>query len=429
MFPPAMPPRAAESAPIVRVQQQQTMPMAMDTVSIQFGAKKARITQAKVNEGVNAASTEFATKMLAKMANTATTSNKVFSPANTFLLTAMLQAGAQGETAQELQALTGTAKLVKAGASKDQLVIGVQNYVAEFAQLMEETGITLNQSFGIWARSGEQWKPSFTQRMDVLGAEAGTLSSAANINNWAAAKTNNKIKNIVSDAEVRNASAVLASATYLLSNWRKQFKEANTRPAPFHGLQGDTTVKMMNGKFKLPTASTPLFDSVRLAYGTESESGKELSMSLFLPKEGQDLKAVYTELFANGKIAQQLNALQDARSEDVRLSLPKHVLESETNTKEVLEQLGVDRMFGRGANFSDMMDGVFVSAMKQKAYIDVNEKGTEAAAVDVAVMTRSAFRPPVEKIMTFDKPFLSVIHDDQGRILFVSTVTDLPDAK
>jgi serpin B len=424
--PPALGIRPANATMSTSVQRPgQALPSAgADSISIRFGA----LTQAAVNEGVNKASTEFAKSMLSAIADEATTSNKVFSPANTFLLATLLQTGATGATAEQLQTLTATRGLVQAGANKDQVVAGVGNFVKEFAKLMDETGITLNQNFAIWARGGKTWHPDFSTRLAKLGGQSGELINADTVNSWAAEKTNDKIKTIVSDDEVADAACVLASATYLLSNWRTQFDESWTQPQAFHGLNGDTTVQMMNQKADLPFSKAhDKFDAVRLPYGTPSDSGNELSMSVFVPKEGQDLKAVYNALFKEGEIDDQLQQLQNKRPREVMLSLPRHKLEGETDTQEVLQSLGVDRMFDDRAEFNDMMKGIYIGKMKQKAFIDVNEKGTEAAAVDVAIALESAIAMPEE--IRADKPFLSVIHDNKGRILFVSTVTDLPEAQ
>jgi serine protease inhibitor len=414
-----------------------------DTVSIQFGAKKknskagpvkdaekpgkaeanSKLTQAQVNSDVDQANTIFTQNVMKAIAGKATTQSTIISPANTFLLLSMINAGATGASEKEIKSVMG----LKTNATKEQVVKGVQNYVAEFAKVMKETGITLEQSFGIWKEPGTQWHNDFTKRMEILGAEKGDLTGAEAINAWAASKTNNKIKTIVSDQDVRNAQSVLASATYLNSNWRKQFNDKKTFDTDFNGLNQVTKVKMMQTEDKFAfDQSNPLYDAVRMPYGKKSDSGKELSMTLFLPKDGKSLAAAYDALFANGQVSPTLKKLQSQASGKLNLMLPKFTIDTETNTKDVLSNMGLTKIFGGASQLTEIIknDSLFVSAMKQKAFIDVSEKGTEAAAVDVAVMrTLSVSMTPT---MVFNKPFIGVIHDDQCRMLFINTVTDLP---
>lgn len=393
---------------------------ASDTLSIRFGATP----QAQVDAQIRDANKVFAKTMLSTVEDSATTQNTVLSPANTFLLLTLLSTGATGETRREINRVMGLPE----GANKDQVIQGVKKSVADFAQLMEETGITLEQCFGVWIRQNAQWNNGFSQRLDELSAEKDHITTAEAINNWASSKTNGKITDIVKEEELAASLAVLASATYLLSNWRSAFKEARTQDKPFQGLNGTTTVPTMNQKADFPfSAENPKYDMVRMPYGQVSETGRELSMSLFLPKEGETLKSAYQALFRDGEIDAALQTLQEEYPRKLTLEVPKFTIETETNTKDALQQAGLNRVFSSNdAELKELvqdLDDMYVGVMKQKAFIDVNEKGTEAAAVDVGMIMRTSVMR--ENIMKFDRPFIGVIHDEQGRILFVSTVTDL----
>jgi serpin B len=167
------------------------------------------------------------------------------------------------------------------------------------------------------------------------------------------------------------------------------------------------------------------FDAINLPYGDANPDPdkNELSMSLFLPKEGESVATAYQHLFGQNGFKAAVEKLNQAYSGEVELAMPKYVLESTTDTKEVMQKMGIQSAFVPGAGFGEMMP-VYIGLMRQKAYIDVNEKGTEAAAVDVAVGLESM---RMTNQFTVDKPFISVIHDKQGRVLFVSTVHDIPE--
>jgi serpin B len=342
------------------------------------------------------------------------------------MLLNLLQLGAKEGTSTEIRNALGYGKTK---ATQDQLTSGVKAYIQDLDNLMSETGITLKQAYGIWARPGEEWKSSFLKRLGQLGGQHGDLVSADTINNWCKEKTNGKIKSIVTDNDIRSAVSVLASATYLLSNWRTEFDEKKTTVQEFNGKAGVTRVKMMHSNKPFRFISTEQLGAVSLPYGKASDSGKELTMSFFLPQGDNDLKQTYNLLFKDNRLQDVLSELQGSYPQKVQLSLPKFVIESETDTKAVLEKMGMSKAFSGQANFEDMMNAVQIGKMKQKAYIDVNEKGTEAAAVDVAVMTRGMSRPSATPTLTFDRPFIGVIHDQDGRVLFVNTITDLPNAK
>jgi serine protease inhibitor len=424
----------------------QTPNQATDSISIRFAAKKptaktgkakaspkkeiqtekAVLSQADVNQQVVDGSKRFANKMLASLADSATAKSTIISPANTFMLLNLLQLGAKADTSTEIRNALGYGNTK---ATQDQLTAGVKSYIQELENLMSETGITLKQAYGIWAKPGEEWKASFLQRLGQLGGQHGDLVSADTINSWCKEKTNGKIKTIVTDNDIRTAVSVLASATYLLSNWRTQFDEKKTDVQEFNGLAGTTRVKMMHSAKPFSVIGNDKFTAISLPYGKESNSGKELKMSFFLPQGKNSLKQTYQALFAQNGVQTALSELQDTPPKKVLLSLPKFVIESETDTKAVLEQMGMSKAFSGQANFEDMMKKVQIGKMKQKAFIDVNEKGTEAAAVDVAIMTRSAVMPTITPSLVFDRPFIGVIHDQDGRVLFVNTITDLPNAK
>jgi serpin B len=215
----------------------------------------------------------------------------------------------------------------------------------------------------------------------------------------------------------------------LLSNWRTQFEEENTFKQTFNGASGEKSVDMMHQKADFKTlqndASLP-YDAINLPYGEANAdpAKNELSMSIFLPKEGESVATAYNQLFAQNGLKSAVAKLSQARAGEVELSMPKYVLESTTDTKDVMKQMGIQSAFDDRARFDDMMP-IYIGFMRQKAFIDVNEKGTEAAAVDVAGGLE--FCVSVTNQFTVDKPFISVIHDKQGRVLFVSTVHNIPE--
>ena len=220
---------------------------------------------------------------------------------------------------------------------------------------------------------------------------------------------------------------MITNAIYFKGTWQKQFDANQTSDAPFTKPDGTTvTASMMQRTDKdtvYPYAETPDLQMLSLPY--TATSGPGLSMIILLPKEN-NLSAAESYLDPAN-----LSALeQSASARLVMVYLPKFKLESQYSLKDVLSSMGMPTAFSGAADFSGM-DGaqdLYISDVYHKAYIEVNEEGTEGAAATGVVMNWAAAAPGSEEpvpVFRADHPFLFLIQDnDSGAILFAGQVTD-----
>ena len=277
----------------------------------------------------------------------------------------------------------------------------------------------------IWIREGFDVLQAF---IDVNQAFFDAVVEALNfsnpgaadvINAWVKEKTHGKIEEIV--AKPINAMTVmfLINAIYFKGDWTTEFDPDDTQAAPFHAPEGDTTVQMMHMHEELPYLQTEDFEAVNLPYG-----GGLFSMTLLLPKEGKSVDELIASLTAENWAAW----MAGFAVEEGYLWMPRFELEYETSLNDVLKALGMAAAFSESeADFAGINPGaqLFISNVKHKTYVKVNEEGTEAAAVtSVEVGVTSA---PEGFYLRFDRPFLFVIQDAHSKaLLFVGKIVAPP---
>ena len=210
------------------------------------------------------------------------------------------------------------------------------------------------------------------------------------------------------------------NALYFKGDWTYAFDKEQTNQEPFHLEDGAIKdVSLMTLSEELDYLKNENFQAVKLLYGNE-----DLSMTVFLPTEETGLEDFKKRLTA------ETWAIWEAqfRKEEGTVKLPKFQVEYEVLLKDTLQKLGMATAFDRGANFEKMIkedNPVWISEVKQKTYIDVNEKGTEAAAVtSVEMKTTSA---PIDEPfqMKVNRPFFITISDNEtNTILFMGSIAD-----
>jgi serpin B len=208
---------------------------------------------------------------------------------------------------------------------------------------------------------------------------------------------------------------VLLNAIYFKGDWTVPFDEDDTRPADFRRPDGSVvTAELMNRDDTLAYVATDRFQAVDLPYG-----GQAFSMTVVLPVEGVSPAEIMAEL-DQGVWAQWLAGFGVTR---VALGLPKFELEWSEELNDALIELGmIDAFDGSVADFSRLTPGggVWIDLVQQKAFVSVDEKGTEASAATAVVIVDSA--PPQMRV---DRPFLFVLRERlSGTILFVGIVND-----
>jgi len=354
--------------------------------------------------------------------------NIVVSPASISLAFAMTYAGAKGETADEIKtafhyslegdALFGGfgATLARWNASKD-----VQLSVAN--RLFGETTFDFAPPF---ITLTERFFGAGLQGMDFKGSPE---NSRVSINDWVEAKTHNRIKDLLPVGSLTPITRlVLANAVYFKADWSTKFESESTGKAVFRAPGGDVRVPMMRRTQTRP--SVPYYADDKLSVVELAYKGGTMSMLFVLPAADDGLTALEASLSAE---------LVDKWASSVRpasLSLQIPVFRvapaKSVSLKETLMHMGVVRAFDTdSAQFDGMAthpkrDRLFISDAFHKAFIEVNEEGTEAAAATAVVMARGTGAPQVpDKTFVADHPFLFLLRDrTTGAVLFIGRVND-----
>jgi serpin B len=212
---------------------------------------------------------------------------------------------------------------------------------------------------------------------------------------------------------------VLVNAIYFKADWLSEFDPNNTHDAPFHLLDGsETQVKMMGDLLTgVPYLSGDGFQAIELPY-----AGETAAMTILVPDEGNF--AVFESKLDAAKLNEILGALQPST---VQLRLPKFTFESQFSLPDQLSAMGMPSAFDPTlADFSGMTGNrdLFISDVIHKAFVAVDEKGTEAAAATVAIM-ELAMAPASNISLIVDRPFIFLIRDTvSGQILFLGRVVN-----
>ena len=352
--------------------------------------------------------------------------NLFCSPYSISLALAMTYAGARDETekqmADTLHFSLPQEHLHPAFNSLD-LELGKRG---QGAKGKDEKGFRLNIVNAIWGQKDYRFLVSF---LDILaenyGAGLRTLDfigapeeSRVTINNWVSEQTEGRIEDLIPPGLIDELTRlVLTNAIYFNAAWLHPFDTDATQDGLFHLLDGSgVTVPMMRQKESFGYAEGRGYQAVELPY-----DGSELSMVVLLPASGQ-FKA-----FEDSLNAQQVNEII-GRLEPRRVSLtmPKFEFESSFNLKETLAGMGMPTAFSESADFSGMTGNreLFIADVVHKAFVSVDEAGTEATAATAVVMEMTAVPgTPVE--VTIDHPFVFLIRDiETGAILFVGRVVN-----
>jgi serpin B len=350
--------------------------------------------------------------------------NLFYSPYSISLALAMTYAGARGETAQQmadtLHFLLEQEKLHPAFNWLDAELAKR----GEGAQGKDGEGFRLNIVNAIWGQKDYEFLSSF---LDVLAENYGaglrilnfikeTEKSRVTINNWVSDQTEGRIEDLIPQGAIDEwTRLVLTNAIYFNAAWAYPFDEDMTADGPFYLLDGgQVTVPMMKQTESFGYGEGEGYQAVELLY-----DGDELSMVILLPETGQ------FEAFEEGLQAQQVcDIISGLQPTEVALTMPKFEFDSEFGLKDTLAGMGMPIAFSSSADFSGMTGKpeLFISDVVHKAFVAVDEAGTEAAAATAVIMKLTAVpEPPVE--VTLDRPFIFLIRDiDTGAILFVGRV-------
>jgi serpin B len=342
------------------------------------------------------------------------------SPYSTATLLQTLSNGAQGKTMAEMQYLLGITQLSSAA-------VNAANKAIAQSLTSTSTHLILKTANAIWYRPGTVVDPAFiSTNQQFYGATVEALNfadphSVDIINAWASDRTEGKIRRIADGMiDARNTQLFLANALYFKGKWSSPFEAryTNNRAFHLHG-GGEKIVPMMQQSNHWEYCQGPGYQAVRLPY----EDGN-ISMYLFLPDIHSAPQTILATL--SGDSWQRLSK-SGFSSQHVNLVMPKFKVEYSVELRDPLAALGMKAAFSaQSADFSGIAPGIFISAVRHKTFVEVNEEGTEAAAVTGAAATLSAVREIVD--MTVDRPFLFLIEDKSTEmILFMGVVFNPAD--
>lgn len=352
--------------------------------------------------------------------------NLFFSPNSIETALAMTCAGAKGETLQQMAVALGVSNGrddVNWSAVHGRFGAFLKGLNAKKAGA-KPLGYQISVANALWGQKGFEFLPDFLKVVqDNYGAGLNDVDFKGDadgarkvINAWVEKATQEKIKDLLQPGVLSDQTRlVLTNAIYFKGQWQQQFDKKMTRQGPFH-LTAAKEVKatMMHAEGFYGYMATDAFEAVQLMY-----QGRDLSMIILLPKEVDGLAAIEKGLTPKF-LAKDLAHFE---SEELLVSLPKFTVTAEFELSKTLASMGMKDAFDADkADFSGMTGkkGLFLSAAVHKAFVDVNEAGTEAAAS--SAMSAAGGVPSQ---FTADHPFLFLIrHESSGTILFMGRVAD-----
>ena len=378
--------------------------------SLQFSAAEKQM----VNE-CNA----FSFNLLTQVAANEEQENIVLSPLSASMLLGMLMNGADGETLAQIQAVTGFG----AEASIDD----INAYYLQLIQVLPDLDAYTNVGIanGIWVKEQfpvyEAFMQACKQNFDAQAKNVPTFVDdkvLKDINDFAAQHTNDRIKEIINRSMVSEETMmVLLNALYFKALWKDKFDKNYTLQQTF------TTLK----DAKIQVDMMRLYDKRQLYAETEDcqlvelpYKGDQYVADIILPAKDTDILTWVKTLDAERW--QQL--IKGIYSTEVNLGLPKFKLNYERELTDDLAALGMPAAFTPFADFSRLSElPTYISLIKQKTFIQVDEEGTEAAAVTIGIDVAASAGPDYVKEFIADRPFLFVIRErTYGTILFTAII-------
>ena len=352
--------------------------------------------------------------------------NLFFSPESISTALAMTYGGARGETASEI------AKTLHFTLPPDRL------HPAMGAQLADldatHASYQLLVANALWAQRGEHFIESFLKVTQAnYGAgfhqvdfEHSTESARQDINRWVEEKTEDKIKDLIGPHDLdRTTKLVLTNAIYFKGTWEDQFEKSETKDDDFH-VSPSQTVKspLMHRRGSYSYFNGGSVQVLEIPYKSEDRA-QSLSMIVLLPNDVAGLAALEQSITA-AKLKEWLGQLRPVH--EVVLTLPRFKMTQQFSLAGTLSAMGMVSAFNKAAaDFTGIVEkrDLYLSAVIHKAFVDVNEEGTEAAAATAVIAARATAvmrtQPPI--VFRADHPFVFLIRDNKsGGILFLGRV-------
>ena len=367
-------------------------------------------------------STSFALELYGRLKTNQ--GNLFFSPYSISTALAMTYAGARGETEKQM------GRVFHFDQAQQEIHSSFGELQRQLNEATKQQGIELNIANTLWAQKGHPFLPAYLEvakgdyqaNVNQADFKTGAETARSEINHWVAQKTKDKIQNILPSGSLDSLTRlVLVNAIYFKGVWAKPYDKGKTATQPFHrSTTSQVDVPLMHHFDNVRYVENSDFQAVELPY-----RGDELSMVILLPRKvdacGELENRLAPTLFSQ--------ALAQMKQQKVEIFLPRFKLESSFDLNDTLVRMGMPEAFGLKSDFSGM-DGtrlLYISGVFHKAWGEVNEEGTEAAAATtVAVGARAIMKPPPPPpVFRADHPFIFFIRDIRsGSLVFLGRFAD-----
>lgn len=351
--------------------------------------------------------------------------NIFISPLSVAYALAMTYNGADGTTKEAMEET-----LELSGLTIEEINTSFKNLMNALMTLDDQVILTIANS--IWYRDDFYVEPDFISvNEEYYNAEVAALdfsdpAAVTTINNWVADHTNNKITEIIQFIPPETVM-YLINAIYFKGIWKYEFDESNTVEKPFFTESGEAiTCSAMVQQSEFCYMKNDLFEAIELPYGKEN-----FSMIILLPDQSKTVDDIIESL-DNSTWNAWMSALSD--KVEVKVSLPKLKVEYEKELKNILAALGMDIAFSPfEANFSKInpTTQLYISRVIHKTFLEVNEEGTEAAAVTAVEVGLTSIEPGKNVIyFNVNRPFILALREKSSNtILFMGSIfnTELED--
>ncbi|MBW6479572.1 MAG: serpin family protein [Bacteroidales bacterium] len=357
--------------------------------------------------------TNFSFDLFSNLSNQYPQQNFSFSPVSLNMALAVIYSGAMADTRNEIADLMGF--------EKDAEIFHTNwfHYFSGFARLETDTLLDFNLANRVFV---EQTYPVLdSYRRDVQTFHGGAfeqmdfISNAGQaeqrINAWAEEMTRQRIKDLIPQGTLDHMTRmVLANAIYIKSDWRHPFEEENNIQKEFHAINGriETAEFMTQRESRIPYLQLDDRKVIQLPY-----TSPHLSLMIILPEE-KAVKDISTYI---PDAEQYKEIIDNLRREDVYMEIPKFKLESQFSLSDHLKEMGMEKAFDSRADFSGIggQRDLFISAILQKVFFEIDEKGSEAAAATAIIVTTTALMPGFEEPKEFiaDRPFIFILKENQ----------------
>lgn len=347
--------------------------------------------------------------------------NLFFSPYSISTALAMTYAGARGQTEKEM------AEVLHFSLEQEPLHSSFSKLQSDLNAIQDKGYVKLSAANSLWAQEGYYFLDTFFDlNKKYYGAGLNfvdfikqTETARKTINVWVEKETQKKIKELIKPRMLDSLTRlVLCNAVYFKGDWSSQFDKRGTIDADFY-ISPDKTIKvpMMRQKSKYKFKDFTDFSAIELPY-----EGNDLSAVVFLPKEIDGLVELERNL-TNDNVQHWIGELSNSYKSETLVSLPKFKTAYEFELSYILAKMGMPHAFAE-ADLSGMTGkkDLFISKVIHKAFVDVNEEGTEAAAATAVVM-KEIISTPIK--FQANHPFVFLIRENKTEdILFIGRIID-----